>query len=234
MAADCPPGSPWTTSAGTSATPSRCWSPPSTRPAGALGEAAAAVRDFDRWHEGLTEPWDGPAGLFTDGAVVGATLDRNGLRPMRWEACADGLVVCASEAGAVDTGGRGEVREASSVRLAALRGPDPRRAAAGRRDQGRSRRPAALRGSGPWSATRARPPWSRGRGARLRAHDRRHRGRARPGRRYLAAGMSGGELWLLDPEGRVRRVSTVSWSRRSSPTGAGSWGCACWSPATPS
>jgi glutamate synthase (ferredoxin) len=70
-----------------------------------------ALRDFYRYHACLTEPWDGPAGLvFTDGRRVGAALDRNGLRPLRWEACEDGLVVCASEAGAVDTGGRGRVR----------------------------------------------------------------------------------------------------------------------------
>jgi glutamate synthase domain-containing protein 2/glutamate synthase domain-containing protein 1/glutamate synthase domain-containing protein 3 len=69
------------------------------------------LRDFYRYHACLTEPWDGPAGLvFTDGRLVGAALDRNGLRPMRWEATEDGLVVCASEAGPVDTGGRGRVR----------------------------------------------------------------------------------------------------------------------------
>src|SRR4030095_6644388 len=68
-------------------------------------------RDFSRHPTSLTEPWDGPAGLvFTDGRLVGAALDRNGLRPMRWEASEDGLVVCASEAGAVDTAGRGRVR----------------------------------------------------------------------------------------------------------------------------
>ena len=69
------------------------------------------LRDFYRYHACLTEPWDGPAGLvFTDGHLVGAALDRNGLRPMRWEATEDGLVVCASEAGAVDTAGRGRVQ----------------------------------------------------------------------------------------------------------------------------
>src|SRR5262249_11812592 len=53
---------------------------------------------------------DGPAGLvFTDGRVVGATLDRNGLRPLRYEVCEDGLVVCASEAGAIDPEGRGAI-----------------------------------------------------------------------------------------------------------------------------
>src|SRR2546423_3750192 len=57
------------------------------------------VRDYYRFHSLLVEPWDGPAGLvFTDGRVVGAALDRNGLRPLRYAVCADGLVVCCSEA----------------------------------------------------------------------------------------------------------------------------------------
>ena len=48
----------------------------------------------------LMEPWDGPAALaFTDGLRIGATLDRNGLRPGRWWQMKDGLVVMASEAG---------------------------------------------------------------------------------------------------------------------------------------
>src|SRR5207237_6240123 len=69
------------------------------------------VRDFYRWHASLMEPWDGPAGLiFTDGVRVGAALDRNGLRPLRYVVCDDGLVACASEAGAVYTRGRGTVR----------------------------------------------------------------------------------------------------------------------------
>ena len=69
------------------------------------------VRDFFRYHASLTDPWDGPAGLvFTDGRRVGAALDRNGLRPLRWQVCEDGLVVCASEVGAVPVAGRGSVR----------------------------------------------------------------------------------------------------------------------------
>ncbi|HEX9097712.1 MAG TPA: glutamate synthase subunit alpha, partial [Candidatus Dormibacteraeota bacterium] len=49
-----------------------------------------AVRDFYRYHACLMEPWDGPAGLvFTDGARVGAVLDRNGLRPLRYAVCED-------------------------------------------------------------------------------------------------------------------------------------------------
>jgi glutamate synthase (ferredoxin) len=70
-----------------------------------------AVRDFYRYHAGLMEPWDGPAGLiFTDGLRVGAALDRNGLRPLRYAVCEDGLIGCASEAGAVDLRGHGRVR----------------------------------------------------------------------------------------------------------------------------
>ena len=74
-------------------------------------EFESRQRDFFRYHAGIIEPWDGPAGLvFSDGAVVGAGLDRNGLRPLRVAACEDGFVACASEAGAVDTRGHGYVR----------------------------------------------------------------------------------------------------------------------------
>ncbi len=58
------------------------------------------LRDFAEYHSLLMEPWDGPAAIsFTDGSVVGATLDRNGLRPGRWLETSDGLVVLASETG---------------------------------------------------------------------------------------------------------------------------------------
>ncbi len=68
-------------------------------------ELDPAVRDFYRYHAGLCEPWDGPAALvFTDGRVVGATLDRNGLRPLRYAVGRD-LVVCASEAGVANLAG---------------------------------------------------------------------------------------------------------------------------------
>ena len=68
------------------------------------------VRGFYEYHSALMEPWDGPAGvIFTDGVRVGAVLDRNGLRPLRYALCEDGLVVCASEMGAVDVSGHGTV-----------------------------------------------------------------------------------------------------------------------------
>ncbi|MGH9512023.1 MAG: glutamate synthase large subunit [Terriglobales bacterium] len=57
-------------------------------------------RAFYEYHASLMEPWDGPAAMaFTDGRVIGATLDRNGLRPGRYVVTHDGLVVMASEAG---------------------------------------------------------------------------------------------------------------------------------------
>ena len=58
---------------------------------------------FYRYHSSLMEPWDGPASVcFTDGTVVGAVLDRNGLRPSRIWVTKDGLVVMASEVGVLD------------------------------------------------------------------------------------------------------------------------------------
>src|SRR2546421_1683789 len=58
------------------------------------------LRGFYAYHSCLMEPWDGPAAVaFTDGRVVGATLDRNGLRPGRWVETSDGYVVLASESG---------------------------------------------------------------------------------------------------------------------------------------
>ncbi|WP_347158747.1 glutamate synthase large subunit [Pontibacter chitinilyticus] len=59
-------------------------------------------KDFYKFHASLMEPWDGPASIcFTDGKVVGAVLDRNGLRPSRYCVTNDGTVIMASEAGAL-------------------------------------------------------------------------------------------------------------------------------------
>ncbi|WP_433386591.1 glutamate synthase large subunit [Micromonospora sp. KLBMP9576] len=66
-------------------------------------DMGAEKRAFYRFHASLMEPWDGPASVaFTDGEIVGAVLDRNGLRPGRWWRTADGLVVLGSEAGVLD------------------------------------------------------------------------------------------------------------------------------------
>jgi glutamate synthase (NADPH) large chain len=66
-------------------------------------EMDPARRAFYDFHSSLMEPWDGPALVaFTDGTVVGAVLDRNGLRPGRYWVTKDGLVVLASEVGVLD------------------------------------------------------------------------------------------------------------------------------------
>ncbi len=60
-------------------------------------------RAFYEYHAAIMEPWDGPAAIvFTDGRLVGGTLDRNGLRPCRYVITTDGLVVLASEVGVMD------------------------------------------------------------------------------------------------------------------------------------
>jgi glutamate synthase (NADPH/NADH) large chain len=62
-----------------------------------------AVRAFYEYHSSLMEPWDGPASItFTDGRLIGAMLDRNGLRPSRYCITTDDLVIMASEVGVLD------------------------------------------------------------------------------------------------------------------------------------
>jgi glutamate synthase (NADPH) large chain len=61
-------------------------------------------RGFYEYHAAMMEPWDGPAAVcFTDGKLIGATLDRNGLRPCRYQVTVDDRVVLASEAGVLPT-----------------------------------------------------------------------------------------------------------------------------------
>ncbi|MGH8904281.1 MAG: glutamate synthase-related protein [Egibacteraceae bacterium] len=108
-----------------------------------------AVRDFYRYHAALTEPWDGPAGVvFSDGLRVAATLDRNGLRPLRYAACEDGFVVASSEVGAVRTSGRGAVRR-SRLGPGQMVLVDPARGGL-IEDAGIKRRLAARRPYGEW------------------------------------------------------------------------------------
>ena len=66
-------------------------------------EMSAAKRDFYAFHSALMEPWDGPAAIgFSDGELVGAVLDRNGLRPARYYVTDDDRVIMASEVGVLD------------------------------------------------------------------------------------------------------------------------------------
>src|SRR6478735_2119671 len=63
----------------------------------------AQRKAFYRYHSALMEPWDGPASIaFTDGTVIGAVLDRNGLRPSRYWVTDDDRVIMASEVGVLD------------------------------------------------------------------------------------------------------------------------------------
>ena len=102
---------------------------------------------FYAYHQCLMEAWDGPAAVsFTDGRVIGSTLDRNGLRPGRWLETRDGWVVLASEAGVLDI----PAVEHPPQGTAAARQALPRRPRAGtdrprRRGQARHRHPAAVR-----------------------------------------------------------------------------------------
>jgi len=64
---------------------------------------APELREFFQFHASMMEPWDGPASVtFTDGDVIGAVLDRNGLRPSRYWVTDDDLVVMASEVGVIE------------------------------------------------------------------------------------------------------------------------------------
>ena len=61
------------------------------------------LRSFYEYHASLMEPWDGPASIaFTDGTIIGAVLDRNGLRPSRYYVTKDDMVIMASEVGVLD------------------------------------------------------------------------------------------------------------------------------------
>ena len=121
-------------------------------------EIAAERKAFYEYHGGIIEPWDGPASIaFTDGTLIGATLDRNGLRPSRYCLTDDNLLIMATEAGVLDVppregGAEGPPAAGQDVRGLARRGPHhPRRG-----DQGPHLRRAPLRRSG---STRTRSSW---------------------------------------------------------------------------
>ena len=120
-------------------------------------EIDPARRAFYEYHSMLMEPWDGPAAIvFTDGSLVGATLDRNGLRPGRYLVTDDGLVVLASEIGVLDIDQsrivrKGRLQPGTHVPRRHRGGPPHR----GRRDQGRAR---GIRAVGRLARGRAHPP----------------------------------------------------------------------------
>ena len=77
-------------------------------------EERKRIEDFFEYQSFLMKPWDGPAALvFTDGDIIGAHLDRNGLRPLRYLITEDGILVLGSESGMVDLRKRMVVRSHS-------------------------------------------------------------------------------------------------------------------------
>jgi glutamate synthase (ferredoxin) len=69
----------------------------------AMPDVAPERRAFYEYHACINEPWDGPAAVvFSDGSIVGAKLDRNGLRPARYKVTADGRLIVSSELGVLD------------------------------------------------------------------------------------------------------------------------------------
>ena len=79
-------------------------------------------RDFYQYYATMMEPWDGPASiLFSDGDVMGAVLDRNGLRPSRYYITNDGFLILSSEVGVL------EVRKKNRLKRASPSGQDASR-----------------------------------------------------------------------------------------------------------
>ena len=188
------------------------------------------LKGFYAFHSCLMEPWDGPAAVaFTDGRVIGATLDRNGLRPGRWLETKDGWVVLGSETGVMDEPAdnvlrKGRLQPGKLFLVDLERGPDRRR----RRGQARGRHrgsrtasgssrasctsptcPTASRRSAPTRAA-ARPP------ARVRLHAGGPAGAARADRRQ------GRGADRLDGQRPRARRALATASRRCSPTSSSS------------
>ena len=123
-------------------------------------EMSAERKAFYRYHAARMEPWDGPASIaFTDGTVIGAVLDRNGLRPSRYLVTSDGLVGDGLRSGrarhrAEHGGGEGPLAARSDVLDRHLRGAHSAR----RRDQSRpGRGPALSAVAGPQPGASRRP-----------------------------------------------------------------------------
>ena len=106
-----------------------------------------ALKAFYEYHSSLMEPWDGPASIaFTDGTVIGAVLDRNGLRPSRYYVTKDDLVIMASEVGVLDVPPENILHQGAAASGADLPGRHgPRLHRVGRGDQARARGGAAVR-----------------------------------------------------------------------------------------
>ena len=185
-------------------------------------------RAFYEYHAAIMEPWDGPAAMvFTDGRLVGGTLDRNGLRPCRYVVTTDGLVVLASEAGRDRVPPRADRAEGATsagphVPGRYRGGPHRRR----QRDQGEDRPPktlSPLAGGEPHRAPRAVPALAADRGrsphgfaaaAGVRLHPRRVADGARP--RWPRTARSRSARWGPTRRWRCSRIGRGCCSNTSS------------------
>jgi len=111
---------------------------------------SAEKKAFYGFHASLLEPWDGPASIaFTDGTVIGAGLDRNGLRPSRFWVTSDDLVIMASEVGVLEVDPRERHQEGAARARAHVPGRTHARAGSSTtRDQARPREPRSPTSSG--------------------------------------------------------------------------------------
>ena len=183
------------------------------------------LKGFYAYHACLMEPWDGPAAVaFTDGRLIGATLDRNGLRPGRWVLTSDGHVVLGSEAGLLGI----PTREVQRLGRLAPGNALPDRPGAGPDRRGRRDEAADLtqRPYGEWFAShsvhfRDLPPLGRGHALRPAADE------APAGVRLHAGGpaRAARARWRATARSRSARWATTSRSpssptrpRRCSPT----------------
>ena len=151
------------------------------------------LKAFYEYHSSLMEPWDGPASIaFSDGTVIGAVLDSNGLRPSRYYVTKDDLVIMASEVGVLDIPRRGHRPQGTAPPRTDL----PRRHVQGANRLGRGGQAGAGRGAslqglavepdrhrGPGSGAvpaAAQPRDGRAAAGALRLHARRSAAAARP------------------------------------------------------
>ena len=200
-------------------------------------EMSPELRAFYEYHSALMEPWDGPASIaFTDGTVIGAVLDRNGLRPSRYYVTKDGMVVMASEVGVLDIPAEDILDQGTAAPGTDL--PGRHRAGADRLRRGDQARAGdraplrALAGARIWSTSTDLPaaPYLprhshesvRAAAAHVRLHAGRSAASARAdGDRRRGTGRLDGHRhrrWRCCPNGRGCSTTTSSRCSRRSPT----------------
>ena len=184
------------------------------------------LKGFYAFHSCLMEPWDGPAAVaFTDGRVIGATLDRNGLRPGRWLETKDGWVVLGSETGVMDEPAanivrKGRLQPGKLFLVDLARGPDRRR----RGGQARGRHASSPTATGTARASSASPTCPTREPARAAHRAAARCASSRSATRRRTCGCCSARPRRAPPSRSARWATTSRWpcsptaSRRCSPT----------------